>query len=252
MNILTDIQLRSHWFKTRCQEVVVEEGTFLTPAARDFLKDHGIVLRYTSAHQQEMPQTPIPQGGDGRPRYVDAITGQGLVEKPEHMTHLRGNQLVPKGHPRIALRGKLDSLEAKILEVQVVACQEGYPQVAHQLEELLACVRSVLAAEVKDVPLEEKPLLGMDSQTLRRVSHHVKEEIGIPHPTPSYQMGPLCVALNALRTQVREVELAAVQVFCQGEECSRPDFIRTLNRLSSCVYIIFCRKLAGYYGEGST
>ena len=166
------------------------------------------------------------------------------------MTHLRGNLLVPKGHPQIAFRGKLDSLEAKILETQIAACDEGFPQVAELLEEVYGCVREILGAEVKGVPLGEQTLMGMNSEELRRVSHHVKEEIGIPHPVPSYGMGRLCVALNALRTCVRETELAAVAAFCNGADCARPDIIQALNRLSSCVYIMFCRKLAGYYGEG--
>lgn len=248
MEILTDVQLRSHWFRTRCEEYVVTEDTFITPAARDFLKEHGIALRTVQAVQEHtMPQSPIPQSGPAR--YVDAATGAALGQKPEHMTHLRGNLLVPKGHPRIALRGKLDSLEAKILECQLTACESGLPAVADCLEELLDYVRTILGAEVKETPLPERKLCGMDSAVLRRVSHHVKEEVGIPHPIPNYKMGRLCVALNSLRTQVREAELAAVAAFCQGEQCSRPDIIEGLNRLSSCVYILFCRKLAGYFGE---
>ena len=48
-------------------------------------------------------------------RYIDAVTGEALAEKPEHMTQLCGNRLVSKTHPRIVFRGKLDSLIAKAL-----------------------------------------------------------------------------------------------------------------------------------------
>lgn len=252
MKILTDTQLRAHWFKTRCGEYTVEEDTFVTPAARDFLKEHGIALRRASPGEGYgvMPQTAIPPAGSAA-RYLDADTGAAMEEKPEHMTHLRGNLLVPKGHPRILFRGKLDTLEARIMETQIAACDEGFPQIAEALEELYGCIRAILGAEVKEAPLPDQALLGLDSAGLRRVSHHVKEEIGIPHPVPSYRMGRLCVALNSLRTCVRETELAAVAAFCQGADCSRPDIIQALNRLSSAVYILFCRKLAGYYGEGS-
>lgn len=41
------------------------------------------------------------------------------------MTHLHGNVLVPKTHPQIAFRGMLDSLEAKIMSLQVVASENG-------------------------------------------------------------------------------------------------------------------------------
>ena len=250
MKILTDTQLRAHWFKTRSRDYVVEAGTFITPAARDFLREQEIALQVLpeGGGGQVMPQTPIPPRGTPG-RYRDASTGGTLEEKPEHMTHLRGNLLVPKGHPRIVLRGKLDSLEARILETQLAAQEEGFPQVIEDLEELYRQVQAILGAEVKEEPLPDQRLLGLDEEGLRRVSHHVREEIGIPHPVPSWKMGRLCVALNSLRTSVRETELAAVAAFCRGTECDRPDLIRGLNRLSSAVYIIFCRKLAGFYRE---
>jgi len=166
------------------------------------------------------------------------------------MTHLRGNILVPKNSPRIAFRGKLDSLEAKIMETQIIACDENYPAITADLEELYGFARSILGAEVNDAPLEPICLLGMDSEELRRVSHNVQSELGIPHLIPSYKMGRLCVALNLLRTAVRETEIAAVMAFCHGSNCERPDIIKALNRLSSCIYIVYSRKLAGQYTEG--
>ena len=97
--------------------------------------------------------------------------------------------------------------------------------------------------------MDEICLLGLDSEAIRRTSHHVKEQIGIPHPVPNYRMGRLCVALNRLRTQVREVELCAAQAFFRDDHIERTDIIEGLNRLSSCIYIIFCRTLAGHYDE---
>ena len=37
-------------------------------------------------------------------------------KKPEHMTNLNAKQLVLKNHPRIILRGKIDTFQAKTLE----------------------------------------------------------------------------------------------------------------------------------------
>ena len=117
-----------------------------------------------------------------------------------------------------------------------------------ELEELLGYVRRILGAEVKEVPLEEIRLLGLDSAGLRYTSHHVKEEIGIDHPVPNCGMGRICVLLNRLRTQVRACELSAVTAFMREDgTCGRKDIVEALNRLSSCVYILFCRKAAGYY-----
>ena len=97
---------------------------------------------------------------------------------------------------------------------------------------------------MKGEPLAERELLGLDGAGLRRVSHHVLEEIGIPHPIPGPDMGETALELNCLRTQVREAELAAAAAFGEGRE----DILRCLNRLSSAVYILFCRLVAARRG----
>lgn len=248
--LLTDAELRAQWSQMRKSTYHVEAGTILTPSAKDFLREHNITL--CTAEEEDKPAvmttTAIPTK-EGRAAYIDAATGTVLDRKPEDMTHLRGNLLVPKTHLRIKFRGRLDSLMAQLMEVQLVAQEEQLPQIAEDLEELMGYIRKILAAEVRDEPLEEIVLLGMDSAQLRHTSHHVKEILGIDHPIPSYRMGHMCVSLNRLRTQIREVELAAVRAF-QNEDGGRPDIVEGLNRLSSCVYIIFCRKLSGYYNGG--
>jgi len=242
VKLLTDVELRAHWARSKENCIVLEQGTILTPAAKDFIREQGIALSFAAA--ETMTRTPIPMR-DGKAVYVDAVTGTEQSEKGENMTHLRANILVPKTDPRIAFRGKLDSLQAQIIETQLAAEGERRHQVIMELDELLAFVRSILSAEVKDEPLREINLLGMDSKKIRRVSHCVKEEIGIDHPVPSCRMGKLCVCLNTLRTQVRETELAAANAFTDAQGfCTRSDIVEALNRLSSCVYIILCRTLA--------
>lgn len=111
------------------------------------------------------------------------------------------------------------------------------------LEEVYDRVQTILAAEVKDEALPALELFGLDEAGLRRASHQVKETLGMDHPIPQRSMGRLCLQLNLLRTQVREAELWAARAFAGGRE----DILRWLNRLSSGVYLIFCRELAGYY-----
>ena len=131
-----------------------------------------------------------------------------------------------------------------VVEKMINSRLKPFEQIPEQLEEILGCLRSILSAEVKEEPLGEIRLLGLDSAGLRRVSHHVQEEIGIPHPVPSYRMGPTVAALNYLRTQVRETELAAALAFDSPQGCTRRDVVEALNRLSSAVYILLCRYLA--------
>ena len=247
--ILTDVELRAHWYRTQDRCYTVAPGTYVTPAAQDFIREHQIQLHFAAPVPENMTVTPIPVRA-GKAKYVDYATGAALDHKPEHMTHLRGNLLVSKKHPRIVFRGRLDSLMAQIISIQTAAAEEGKEKLAQELEELLGYLRLMLAAEVKDDPLEPIRLLGMDSSQIRQCSHHVKEHIGIDHPIPHYKMGKLCASLNELRTQVRETELIAVNAFEYDTPDARGDIIEGLNRLSSCVYILFCRAAAGYYEEG--
>lgn len=277
MEILTDIALRAHWFRSHEKAYHVSKDTMLTPAARDFIREHGITLIYEDSALEgqpevevssvpesvkavnqlpdavesvgepykAMPMAAVPQGADHKPQYVNGETGEVLSVKPENMTHLHGNVLVPKTHPQIAFRGMLDSLEAKIMSLQVVASENGLHRLTDALDEVLAYVRRILSAEVLDKELGEIHLLGLDSAGLRYESHHIKEIYGIPHPMPEYRMGRICIGLNELRTFVRETELAAARAFQSGDTCTRPDIVEAMNRLSSVIYILFCRQLTG-------
>lgn len=244
--IITENDLRSHPPAAGTRRYEVEAGTFVTESAKSWLDKRDIELVIVPAGNicGGMSRTPVADRGNRT--YVDAATGLGLGrEKPEEMTHLRGNQLVKKTHPRIAFRGQLDSLEALILEAQALAHRENAPRVRDDLGEVLEHVRLVLGAEVKDQPLAETPLMGMDQAGLRRVSHDVRGNFGIDHPIPNWEMGELALRLNTIRTRVREVELAAAAAFEVPGEAPRPDIIRELNRLSSAVYIIFCKLISG-------
>ena len=243
--VVTDIELRSHWQRSRETELVIEEGTVLTPAARDFIRENGITVT-EKRHTDTMPVQPLPLE-NGRPVYVDAATGEKRREKGELLTHLYGNVLVPKTDPRIAFRGRMDTLEAQILCLQCTAGEKGLQQLCSDLGELLRFSRQILAAEVRNEPLCSLSLLGMNSAEIRETSHRVKEKIGIDHPTPDYRMGSLALRLNLLRTAVRETELSCVNAFSGSGVCTREDLVEGLNRLSSCVYILLCRYIAGYY-----
>lgn len=175
-------------------------------------------------------------------RYVDAVTGEVLVEKAEHMTQLYGNRLVSKIHPRIVFRGKLDSLIAEALKVQLTACERGEGAAAEDVGQVVEFLWKIMAAEVRETPMAEEAILGMDFEELRRASQDVQQAFGMEHPMPDCSMGRLCVELNSLRTQVREAEIAAISALPE-----RTDILQAMNRLSSAVYVIFCRLLSGWY-----
>jgi ethanolamine utilization cobalamin adenosyltransferase len=169
--------------------------------------------------------------------------------KPEYMTHLSGSRLVPKTHGRIAFRGIIDSLEADVMEAQVLASSLGEGWYCERLGEVLDCLQNILAAEVKETPLPEFRLFGLSGEELHAQSHDVQGIFGMAWPLPDYTMGPLAVRLNTLRTRLREGELIAVRTFWvhdgdAGGRCGREDINRAMNRLSSAVFWLFCRCLS--------
>lgn len=221
--------------------VVVRQGEVLTPGARDYLRSHKVEVVY-------------PQGrpeGDGQTapaaRYR-TLFGAGLTEKPEHMTHLKGNVLVFKDHPRIAFRGWIDLLEAEIALTQLTCAQAGYGTAAEELEEVLGFVRRYIRFDVLDEPMGEVRLCGYTPEQLREYSHYPEKHFGQPHFLVHYTDGAAILAVNRLRTVVRQTELAAYAAFRDGDgNVAREDMILGLNRLSSLMWIMMIKLKAGKY-----
>lgn len=209
-------------------------GDIVTPSAKSYLQEKHIEIIYDES---------TAQGGQ-----FTTFFGATLAEKPEHMTHLRGNLLVFKDHPRIALRGKIDSLESAIILVQLKAKAQGKEQLIRDLEEIITFIRHLLRSEVSGEPVEAFVLQGLDAPALRDQSHHPSQYFGIKHFLPTYEHGEIVSELNHLRTLTRETELAAFKAFqgLQGE-VERVDIIRAFNRLSSLFWIMMFKELAGQY-----
>ena len=219
--------------------VVVRAGEVLTPAARDWLREKKIEVVYPQGQTE---------GGERPSARYRTISGAVLAEKPEHMTHLKGNILVDKDHPRIAFRGCIDSLEAEILLAQQTCAGAGYPVLAQELEEVLAFVRRFIRFDVLDEPVGEIELCGYGPDELREYSHSPDKHFGQPHFLPHYTDSPAILAVNKVRTVVRRTELAAYAAFRDADGgVKRPDMILGLNRLSSLMWIMMIKLKAGKY-----
>lgn len=170
--------------------------------------------------------------------------GGELDFKPESYTHLRGRHLVRKDHPVIILRGLLDSLAARIIEAQEAGFKAGNQMYVEELEEILDFVRRLLSHEYTGLKVNGFSLQGLSADDLRSRSHDPARFYGHGHMQATYRMGSLSIALNSLRTQVREAELAAVSAFQSDDGLSsRDDIIMALNRLSSLFYIMMYKYL---------
>jgi len=166
-----------------------------------------------------------------------------MTKKPEHMTSLLGSTLVPKNHPRIMLRGKLDSLQAQVVLTQ---CELTDKALIENLQDILDCLRELMRCEVLGQPFMGASLFGQSYAELHEQSHNPQKYFAVQAMhLPDYRHGRDYALLNSLRTAIREAELSAVEAFETEDGVSRTDIVQALNRLSSAVYVLMCRMLSG-------
>ena len=200
------------------------DGDHLTPSARQWLTEENIAI---------IPPTA------GNVKEYRTLDGAILRQKPEHMTHLRGNTLVRKDHPRIKFRGMVDFLEAELL----LAIKTADESTAQKLLQVLNVVRQLIRADVLDEPVEIETICGLTMQQLRERSHYPHKYYEQPHFMPSEKDSVLLLTLNRVRTVIRQTELAAFDAFHDPEGAvTRKDILQTLNRLSSMLWIMMIEK----------
>ena len=159
------------------------------------------------------------------------LNGAVLEQKPEHMTHLNGDVLVCKTHPRIRFRGAMDTLEAELLLCGV------------QTQEILELARRLIRCEVMDEPVGEFRLYGLTEEEQRKRSHFPQDYYGQPHFMPAYKDGETLLRLNKARCAARAAELVAAEAFTdQDGNPTRPDILQSLNRMSSMLYILMIKE----------
>ena len=201
------------------------KGDQLTSTARDFLRRERIEI--------------LP-GSQARPERYRLLSGGYAEEKPEHMTHLNGEVLVLKTHPRIRFRGKMDTLEAELILCQRIP---GAPEGA--LGEILDLSRKILRCDVLEEPLRQDTLCGLTQDEQRGRSHMPQNYYGQPHFMPQASDGSVIAGLNRARCFAREAELAAVEAFSNREgNLIREDIPKALNRMSSMLYLLMIQEKA--------
>lgn len=202
-------------------------GDKLTPAAKSYLRQEHIEV--------------LPAAGAKMTEF-ETLFGARLTEKPEHMTHLRGNVLVMKDHPRIRFRGCIDTLEAEVL-LCMKETENG--ELLENLKEILQFIRELIPADVLGEKVKPWKLCGLTPQELRQHSHFPQKYYEQPHFMPSGSDSRLLLQLNKVRTVVRQTELAAFEAFkTRDGAVEREDIILALNRLSSLFWILMIREKA--------
>lgn len=228
MRYITEQELRDLFASGIPAHYTLPADAKLTPAARQYLMDLRL-YRSACASRCKLPPD---------------------LEKPEDMTHLDAVTLVRKDDPRIVLRGKLDSLEADILCVQITAQKAGMHWLVSHLGDALRLVRQVLAADFKGEPLGDWQLGGLTPEAVHEASHHPKRFLPEGHVLPDVSQGKMAALLNKLRTSVRETEVQAVAAYAK-EAVPRTDLIMALNRLSSYFYVLQLETIATKRGDSN-
>lgn len=209
----------------------LDRGDTLTSAARDWL--NGERIEILSADQAKNVQYKLLSGG-----FTD--------EKPEWMTHLNGDILVSKLHPRILFRGAVDTLEAELILTQLKT--DG--KITEQLGELLKLTREIVRCDVLEEPLQDKVICGLTEQEIRARSHYPQDYYRQPHFMPEYSDGEQIARINRTRCAARQAELKAVAAFTDRDgNPTRTDIIRALNRISSMLYVLMIQIKAGMMNE---
>ena len=199
-------------------------GDRLTPGARDWLGRERVEILSADL---------------AKPDCYRLLSGAVLTEKPEHMTHLRGNVLVLKTHPRIRFRGKMDTMEGELLWCALHT--DG--QMRKDLEEILGLARLLIRCDVLEEPVPEGKLCGLTAQELRSHSHRPQDYYGQTHFMPEVGDGERILRLNRCRCAAREAELAAAAAFTdENGNAVRTDILRALNRMSSMLYILMIQE----------
>ncbi len=199
------------------------KGDTLTPGARDWLGRERI---------------PILSGEDAKQTEYRLLNGAILREKPEQMTHLNSDVLVPKTHPRIRFRGAVDTLEAELLLGQL-RC----PKWRKELGEILNLARMLIRCDVMNEPVQSGKLCGLTEAEQRSHSQRPQDFYGQAHFMPEPSDGETVLILNKCRCAARAAELAAAGAFTdENGNCTREDILRAMNRMSSMLYILMIRE----------
>ena len=174
-------------------------GDRLTPSAREWLRQERIE---------------IVQGEQPKPKTYETLFGGTLTEKPEQHDPSAGQHSGVQGpSPRIEFRGQIDLLEAELLLAQRTAMADGREDMADHLQEILDFVRSLIRADVLDEPVQPLHILGLTVEELRERSHAPQKYYGQSHFMPSRHDAPTLLAINKVRTVIRQVERAAYRAF---------------------------------------
>lgn len=267
-SFITESWLRQEFGLGYGTEIHLPAHSKLTPSAAQLLAERKIRTRYideegrvylseegqgshaqAQAKQSETRVHPLTSGNT-RPESNCAVCNSHVEKKPELLTLLDDKQLVPKTHPRIRLRGKLDTLIAQTVLVQTqFDPDKKYPMLHKLLADLRSFIGNIMRCEVTGETLSPLGMGILNEETIHSISHQPLKYLGHDHILPEQEHGVNVALLNLLRAMVREVELDACNIFINDTfKLTREDIVQGLNRLSSAFYVLMLITLVSESG----
>lgn len=260
---ITEHWLREQFGLAHGTEVQLPANARLTPSAQGLLDERHITVKYiddsgrvfipkagqnaTDAALSDSLKQVHPLTTSDEWSVPDCLLCQQKIEhKPDTLTHIDAHHLVSKNDPRLLFRGKLDSVIAQAVLTQIQLTQtpsDALAPIMPQLSRYMADVRSalgnVLKAEATGETMGVVALGNLSAEAIHKMSHHPLKYLGHDHLVPDEKQGMQVALLNLLRTQIREAELYAAQIYITRDfRVKRPDIMQALNRLSSAVYVL--------------
>lgn len=253
--IVTEADLRDQLRRpTAGARVVVPAGARFSPSAADFVKQWSLVL--VDAGEPDAEPAASVQAAGQHPDWDKASVfpvnfegeqpscltcGTPLTKKPSELTQLDAHHFAPKTHPRIKLRGRVDSLHALVLLTQRMAKQDELTELTRDLGTIAAYCRELTSAEYNERPVAELELADWDAEKIHRATHDPQGSLGIAHLTIDENDSEVQHWLNMARTDSREIEICAMEAFGQPAPAWAATICHAFNRLSSTFYFLQLR-----------
>ncbi len=261
---LTEKELRENFSLAWGTEIHLPFNTKLTPSASQYLTDRKIKVKFIdesgevfikdnlksdeSIAKKVHPLTTSDQKGE---ELHCSLCNNKIENKSDVLTWLDSNNLVPKNHPRILFRGKLDNMISYCVLVQNEFQNYSGPDIIKKyLSDLRSYMGSILRAEVKNEKTNNLFMGEFDADAIHKMSHNPLKYLGYDHIVPELSHGRWIAFLNYLRAIVREAEVNAANLYIDPAlRVTRPDILNSLNRLSSALYVLMIMVLITEKGK---